>query len=33
MHILDRLGGWPGALISCAVYKHKTSKTCFIRIF
>lgn len=29
----DVLGGWPGALVSRAVYKHKTSKISFIRIF
>lgn len=33
LHILDVLGGWPGALVSRAVYKHKTSKISFIRIF
>ncbi|WP_416189894.1 DUF1294 domain-containing protein [Neisseria sp. CCUG17229] len=33
LHILDALGGWPGALVSRTVYQHKTSKISFIRIF
>ena len=33
LHILDTLGGWPGALVSRAVYNHKTSKISFIRLF
>lgn len=33
LHLADVLGGWPGALVSRAVYNHKTSKTSFIRIF
>ncbi|WP_416191331.1 DUF1294 domain-containing protein [Neisseria sp. CCUG12390] len=33
LHILDVCGGWPGALVSRAVYRHKTSKASFIRIF
>lgn len=33
LHIVDLLGGWPGALISRALYNHKTSKVSFVRIF
>lgn len=33
LHLADILGGWPGALVSRAVYNHKTSKPGFIRLF
>jgi uncharacterized membrane protein YsdA (DUF1294 family)/cold shock CspA family protein len=33
LHLLDLLGGWPGALIAQQQYRHKTAKASFRRVF
>ena len=33
LHLLDLLGGWPGALIAQQVARHKTAKASFQRMF
>ena len=33
LHLVDLLGGWPGALIAQQRYRHKTSKVAFQRVF
>lgn len=33
LHNLALLGGWPGALIAQQLFRHKTSKTSFRRVF
>jgi uncharacterized membrane protein YsdA (DUF1294 family) len=33
LHFVDVLGGWPGALIAQAQFRHKTSKTEFQIVF
>lgn len=29
LHLLEALGGWPGALVASAVFRHKTQKLGF----
>ena len=29
LHLLEALGGWPGALVASAVFRHKTKKLGF----
>ncbi|CAI3968045.1 MAG: cold shock and DUF1294 domain-containing protein [Alteromonas macleodii] len=33
LHILSLLGGWPGALLAQQMFKHKRSKSAFMRIY
>lgn len=33
LHVVSLLGGWPGALIAQRVYRHKTRKQPFQRVF
>ena len=33
LHILSLLGGWPGALLAQQIFKHKRSKSSFMRVY
>lgn len=33
LHLMELLGGWPGALAGQQVFKHKRSKAPFMRVF
>ena len=33
LHLVDFLGGWPGALIAQQVFRHKTRKVSFQMVF
>jgi len=33
LHGLELAGGWPGALIAQQVFRHKRSKTAYMRVF
>ena len=33
LHLMELLGGWPGALAGQQLFKHKRSKAPFMRIF
>ncbi|AUI84642.1 DUF1294 domain-containing protein [Alteromonas macleodii] len=33
LHILSLLGGWPGALLAQQMFKHKRSKSAFMRVY
>ena len=33
LHILSLLGGWPGALLAQQMFKHKRSKSVFMRVY
>lgn len=33
LHILSVLGGWPGALLAQQIFKHKRSKSSFMRVY
>lgn len=33
LHLVELLGGWPGALLAQRVFRHKTRKTSFLVVF
>ncbi|MBC7773477.1 MAG: DUF1294 domain-containing protein [Pyrinomonadaceae bacterium] len=33
LHLMELLGGWPGALLGQQLFKHKRSKPPFMRVF
>ena len=33
LHVMELLGGWPGALVAQNVFKHKRRKTSFMVLF
>jgi len=33
LHLVDVVGGWPGALVAQQVFRHKTRKRSFRRVF
>jgi uncharacterized membrane protein YsdA (DUF1294 family) len=33
LHLVEVLGGWPGALLAQRVFRHKTRKTSFLVVF
>ncbi len=33
LHLMELLGGWPGALLSQQLFKHKRSKRAYMRVY
>lgn len=33
LHLMELLGGWPGALLGQSVFRHKRSKRSYMRVF
>jgi uncharacterized membrane protein YsdA (DUF1294 family) len=33
LHLMELLGGWPGALLGQQLFKHKRSKRAYMRVF
>ena len=33
LHLLELIGGWPGAILAQQLFRHKTKKTSFQRVF
>jgi uncharacterized membrane protein YsdA (DUF1294 family) len=33
LHLLEALGGWPGALVAMQLFRHKRSKKAYMRIY
>lgn len=33
LHLIELLGGWPGALVGQQLFRHKRSKSAYMRVF